>query len=58
MHSHADFEASIAALRSQFRCLGETGAYYFLYVVGVSVPPHEECVKNHDFGRAKRARTT
>jgi hypothetical protein len=29
-------------LRKQFKFLGETGSYVFLYVVGEQVPPHEE----------------
>src|SRR5438093_12440752 len=40
--SHGDFEATVTDLKRQFRFLGDTGAYYFLYVVGEQVPPHEE----------------
>jgi hypothetical protein len=29
-------------MRKRFRFLGETGAYYFLYVVGEDVPSHED----------------
>jgi hypothetical protein len=47
LRSHADFEATVAALRAEFRFLGDTGAYYFLYVVGEPVPPHEEWMKAH-----------
>ena len=32
----------MADLRKQFRFLGETGSYVFLYIVGEQVPPHEE----------------
>ena len=42
LRSHDGFEATVADLRRQFRFLGDTGAYYFLYVVGEEVPPHEE----------------
>jgi Methyladenine glycosylase len=42
LRSHGGFEATAADLTRQFRFLGETGAYYFLYVVGEQVPPHEE----------------
>jgi 3-methyladenine DNA glycosylase Tag len=45
--SHGDFDETIEALRAHFRYLGETGAYYFLYVVGEPVPPHEEWMKRH-----------
>jgi 3-methyladenine DNA glycosylase Tag len=42
LRSHGSFEATVADLKRQFRFLGDTGAYYFLYVVGEEVPPHEE----------------
>ena len=48
LRSHADFEATVAALRGEFRFLGDTGAYFFLYVVGEQVPPHEEWMKAHE----------
>jgi len=47
LRSHAGFEDTVKALRSHFRYLGETGAYYFLYVVGEPVPAHEEWMKSH-----------
>ena len=43
----ADFDATVAALRGEFRFLGDTGSYFFLYVVGERVPPHEEWMKAH-----------
>ncbi len=42
LRSHADFAATAEDLRKQFKFLGDWGAYYFLYVVGEEVPPHEE----------------
>ena len=51
LRSHGDFEATVAALRSEFRFLGNTGTYYFLYVVGEPVPSHEEWMKSHGFTR-------
>jgi DNA-3-methyladenine glycosylase I len=42
LRSHGGFEATVADLRGRFRFLGDTGAYYFLYVVGEQVPSHEE----------------
>jgi 3-methyladenine DNA glycosylase Tag len=42
LRSHADFAATVADLKRQFRFLGDTGAYYFLYTVGEPVPSHEE----------------
>ena len=47
LRSRGDFEATVAALRGEFRFLGDTGAYYFLYVVGEPVPAHEEWMKTH-----------
>ena len=41
LQSHGGFEATVADLKRQFRFLGDTGAYYFLFVVGEQVPPHE-----------------
>jgi 3-methyladenine DNA glycosylase Tag len=42
LRSEADFEATVKSLRKNFKFLGDFGSYYFLYVVGEQVPPHEE----------------
>jgi DNA-3-methyladenine glycosylase I len=42
LRSHGGFEGTAADLRKEFRFLGDFGAYYFLYVVGEKVPPHDE----------------
>jgi DNA-3-methyladenine glycosylase I len=42
LRSHGSFDETVADLRSHFRFLGETGSYFFLYVVGEKVPSHEE----------------
>ena len=42
LRSHDGFAATVSDLRKQFKFLGETGSYFFLYVVGEEVPPHEE----------------
>jgi len=47
LRSEADFDATVAALRGEFRFLGDTGSYFFLYVVGERVPPHEEWMRAH-----------
>jgi DNA-3-methyladenine glycosylase I len=47
LRSQEDFDATVAALRGEFRFLGDMGAYYFLYVVGEDVPTHEEWMKKH-----------
>ena len=51
--SHDGFEALVADLRKRFKFLGDTGSYYFLYVVGEPVPPHEEWMASHQ-GRRRR----
>ena len=45
--SHEGFDATVADLRKQFKFLGDTGSYVFLYVVGEKVPPHEEWMASH-----------
>ena len=47
LRSHAGFEETVADLRKRFKFVGDTGAYFFLHVVGESVPPHEEWMKAH-----------
>ena len=51
LRSHRDFDATVAALRGEFRFLGDMGAYYFLYVVGEDVPTHEEWMQTHQQNR-------
>ena len=47
LRGHGSFDDTVAALRGEFRFLGDMGAYYFLYVVGEPVPPHEEWMAAH-----------
>ncbi|MDE2817218.1 MAG: DNA-3-methyladenine glycosylase I [Chloroflexota bacterium] len=42
LRSHGDYDATEKDLRKRFGFLGETGIYYFLYVVGEDVPAYEE----------------
>lgn len=42
LRSHAGFEKAVSDLTNRFRCLGESGAYFFLQVVGEQVPPRGE----------------
>jgi DNA-3-methyladenine glycosylase I len=52
LRGRGDFDATVAALRGEFRFLGDMGAYYVLYVVGENVPTHEEWMASHpDSGR-------
>ena len=47
LRSHGGFDETVTDLKRQFRFLGDTGAYYFLYVVGEQVPPHDEWAAAH-----------
>jgi len=47
LRSRGDFEETVAALRGEFRFVGDMGAYFFLYVVGEPTPTHEEWMKAH-----------
>jgi 3-methyladenine DNA glycosylase Tag len=39
LRSHAGFDEVVSDLTSRFRCLSDSGAYFFLQVVGEPVPP-------------------
>jgi DNA-3-methyladenine glycosylase I len=43
LRSQGSFDATLTALKRDFKFMGPTGIYYFLYVVKEEVPPH------HDF---------
>jgi 3-methyladenine DNA glycosylase Tag len=45
LRSQDSFAATIKTMRKDFKFVGEMGCYYFLYVVGEEVPPHEEVMK-------------
>lgn len=53
LRSHGGFEETVADLRRRFAFLGDTGAYYFLWVVSEPVPAYEEWCASR--GRAERA---
>ena len=42
LHSHDDFDAVLKDVRKQFKFMGDTGAYYWLYVLGEEVPDYSE----------------
>jgi DNA-3-methyladenine glycosylase I len=48
LSSWGSFEETVAALRRDFRFLGESGCYLFLWSVEQPVPPHEEWTKTHE----------
>lgn len=54
LRSHGSFPETVADLKRQFRFLGDTGAYYFLYVVGEDVPDHA----TWQAGRGRRGRAS
>lgn len=53
LRSHGGFEETVGDLRKRFRFLGDTGAYYFLWVVNEQVPAYEEWCASR--GRQPRA---
>ena len=42
LRSQDDFDATLTNIRKDFKFMGPTGIYFFLWVVGENVPPHEE----------------
>ena len=42
LREHDDYWAAAKAVRKEFKFMGDMGIYYFMYVVGEDVPPHEE----------------
>jgi 3-methyladenine DNA glycosylase Tag len=42
LKAHGDAAAVAADLQRQFRFIGPSGAYMFLYMVGEPVPPHDQ----------------
>lgn len=52
LRSHDGFYATVKDLKKQFKFLGDTGCYFFLYVIGEPVPPHDEWMCAQE--RAKR----
>ena len=40
--AHPDFYALLKDIRKQFKYMGDTGAYYWLYVLGEAVPDYAE----------------
>jgi DNA-3-methyladenine glycosylase I len=47
LESCGSFDATAAALRREFRFLGESGAYLFLWSVDEPVPSHEQWAAAH-----------
>ena len=47
LSSWGSFEETVAALRRDFRFVGESGAYMFLWAVAQPVPSHDEWAETH-----------
>ena len=45
LRSHGNFDKTLKALHKDFKYMGPTGSYMFLYIVGEEVIPHKEFVK-------------
>ena len=52
LSSWGSFDETVAALRRDFRFLGPSGAYFFLWGVAQPVPSHEEWSEAHGRGKA------
>lgn len=51
LRSHNGFEGALQAIRRDFRYMGDSGTYYFLWAVGEEVPPYEEWCAAHGRNR-------
>jgi 3-methyladenine DNA glycosylase Tag len=52
LRSHGGFEGTVKDLRKQFRFMGETGCYYFLYVVKEEVPDYDTWCESRGMAHA------
>jgi len=42
LRSHEDFWSTVKSIRKEFKFMGDMGTYYFLFVVGEEVIPHDQ----------------
>ena len=54
LRSHGDFYDVVKDLKKQFKFLGDTGCYFFLYVIGEPVPPHDEWMCAQERAKTRR----
>ena len=47
LRAHGTFDETLKAIRKDFKFMGPTGIYVFLYVTGEEVIPHEEFEKTY-----------
>ena len=50
LRGHGGFEATSKDIRKQFKYMGDSGTYYFLWAVGEEVPPYDEWCAAHGGG--------
>jgi hypothetical protein len=55
-HSHGDFENTVRDLKRQFRVIGDSGAYHFLWAVDEPTPLQRDWFKPRAGGRRPPAR--
>jgi len=48
LRSHGGFEGTLQDIRKQFKYMGDSGTYHFLFVVGEEAPSYEEWCRSHD----------
>lgn len=48
LRSHGSFDATLQSIRKEFKYMGDSGTYHFLYTVGEEVPPYEEWCATHE----------
>lgn len=48
LRSHGSFEGALQAIRQDFKYMGDSGTYHFLWTVGEEVPPYEEWCATHE----------
>ena len=48
LRSHGSFESALQAIRKDFKYMGDSGTYHFLWTVGEEVPPYEEWCATHE----------
>ncbi len=56
-HSHGDFENTVRDLKRQFRLIGDSGAYHFLWAVDEPTPLQRDWFKPRAGGRRRATRT-
>ena len=48
LRSHGSFEATLQLIRKEFKYMGDSGTYHFLWTVSEEVPPYEEWCATHE----------